>query len=95
MLRALDKPTRTARIQIIEEQKVIEMITEYHSKLAKRFSAEVVGSMDMDTLIDYARDCLFREYTEQYTIEQLVTEVEEYFPKLLEGVFFVDQSGQQ
>lgn len=62
------------------------MNAEYHSKLAERFSAEVVESMDMDALINYARDCLFREYTEQYTIEQLVTEVEEYFPKLLEEV---------
>lgn len=52
-------------------------------KLLNDYALEVVEGMDMDTLVSYAIDALRRDM-ETLTTEELVEEVTEYYPHLLE-----------
>jgi hypothetical protein len=54
------------------------------SDLASDFANRMVEGMDMDTLVTYAVEMLRRSYETEYTMEQLVAEVKEYSPDLLE-----------
>ena len=54
--------------------------------LACQLAEHIVEGMDMDTLVTYATECLQRVYQEEYTEEQLITEVKDYAPHLLEEV---------
>lgn len=60
------------------------MVTKEHADLAGRLAERMVEGMDMDTLVTYAMDCLLKSYQEDYTMDQLVGEVKEYYPDLLE-----------
>ena len=46
---------------------------------------QVLDSMDMKTLEQYAYDMLVQCFND-YTEEELITEVSEYYPELLEDV---------
>ena len=54
------------------------------SDLASDFAARMAEDMDMDTLVFYAVEMLRKSYETDYTMEQLVAEVKEYYPDLLE-----------
>ena len=60
------------------------MVSKEHAELASRMAERMVESMDMDTLVTYAIDCLLKSYQEEYTMDQLVGEVKDYYPDLLE-----------
>ena len=51
--------------------------------LIESFAERMVDDMDIDTVCTLALEYLKQSYSE-YTIEQLKTEVEEYYPDLLE-----------
>ena len=51
--------------------------------LSRKLAEAIVEGMDMGDLITYATEQLTLSY-EQYTEEQLVAEVKEYYPDLLE-----------
>lgn len=53
------------------------------NELASQLAQEMVDGMDMDTLVTYAID-QFRSYYEMLSEEDLVAEVQEYYPHLLE-----------
>lgn len=55
------------------------------SRLIDSFITEVINGMDMDTLVSYAYDCMSRDFR-GYTDEQLIAEVRDYYPHLLEDV---------
>lgn len=52
---------------------------ELQSKLVYR----IVEGMDMDTLVQYAQDQLHKEF-DWFSNEELVNEVRDYYPDLLE-----------
>ena len=52
--------------------------------LSRKLAEAIVEGMDMGDLITYAIEQLTLSY-EQYTEEQLVAEVKEYYPDLLEN----------
>ena len=53
-------------------------------ELLNEYVLEVVEGMDMDTLVTYAIDALRRDM-ETLTTDELVAEVTEYYPHLLEN----------
>ena len=54
------------------------------AELIDAYSRQVLENMDMKTLEMYAYDMLVQCFND-YTEEELITEVEEYYPELLEG----------
>jgi hypothetical protein len=52
-------------------------------ELQKAYIDSILESMDIDALEQLAKDYLNDNYDE-YTVDQLITEVEEYYPHLLE-----------
>ena len=51
--------------------------------LAQALAERIVEGMDMDTLVTYAMETLFQNYS-SYTEDQLRAEVSEYAPDLLD-----------
>ena len=51
--------------------------------LAQALAERIVEGMDMDTLVTYAIETLFQNYS-SYTEDQLRAEVSEYAPDLLD-----------
>ena len=60
------------------------MTPEQREQLQDDFINHLVDDMDLKTLCRFACDVLSQEY-DQYTIEELKTEVKEYYPELLEN----------
>lgn len=54
-------------------------------KLLNEYVLEVVEGMDTATLVSYAIDALRAELDRLYTTDELVAEVQEYYPHLLEN----------
>ena len=52
-------------------------------ELQKAYIDSILESMDIDALEQLAKDYLNDNYDE-YTVDQLITEVEDYYPELLE-----------
>ncbi len=52
-------------------------------ELQKAYIDSILESMDIDALEQLAKDYLNDNYDE-YTVDQLITEVEDYYPHLLE-----------
>ena len=52
-------------------------------QLQKAYIDSILECMDIDALEQLAKDYLNDNYDE-YTVDQLITEVEEYYPDLLE-----------
>lgn len=55
-----------------------------HDKLATMYADRIVDNMDLGDLMAFAIEVLETQYREDYTKEQLVNEVLEYQPDLLE-----------
>lgn len=53
-------------------------------KLLNEYVLEMVEGMDTATLVSYAIDALRAELDRLYTTDELVAEVQEYYPHLLE-----------
>lgn len=53
--------------------------------LIDSYAQQILDSMDMKTLEQFAYDCLV-ENLKDYTEEELITEVSETYPELLEEV---------
>lgn len=53
-------------------------------KLLDQYVLEVVEGMDMDTLVAYATEALRAELDRLYTTDELIAEVQEYYPHILE-----------
>lgn len=53
------------------------------SELQSEYVHRIVEGMDMDTLVQYAQDMLNKEF-EYLSDEQLVDEVRDFYPDLLE-----------
>ena len=60
------------------------MTPEQRDRLQDDFINQIVDDMDLKTLCRFACDVLSQEY-DQYTTEELKTEVKEYYPELLEN----------
>ena len=60
------------------------MTPEQRDQLQDDFINQIVDDMDLKTLCRFACDVLSQEY-DKYTIEELETEVKEYYPALLEN----------
>ncbi|MFZ9741745.1 MAG: DUF7326 family protein [Candidatus Nanopelagicaceae bacterium] len=58
--------------------------TNDRSTLVERYAEQIMDSMDMKTMEQFVFDTLV-ESLNDYSVEELVTEVEEYYPELLEG----------
>ena len=56
-----------------------------HSDLVDAYAQQILDSMDMKTLEQFAYDCLVNNLHD-YTEDQLITEVSESYPELLEDV---------
>lgn len=54
------------------------------AELIDAYAQQVLENMDMKTLEMYAYDMLVQCFND-YTEEELITEVEEYYPELLEA----------
>ena len=54
------------------------------SDLIDAYAQQVLDSMDMKTLEQYAYDMLVNCF-EGYTDEELITEISDHYPELLEG----------
>ena len=52
-------------------------------ELQKAYIDSILEGMDIDALEQLAKDYLNDNYDE-YTVDQLITEVEDYYPELLE-----------
>ena len=52
------------------------------AELIDAYAQQVLDNMDMKTLEQYAYDMLVQCFND-YTEEELITEVEEYYPELL------------
>ena len=52
-------------------------------ELQKAYIDSILESMDIDALEQLAKDYLNDNYDE-YTVDQLITEVKDYYPELLE-----------
>lgn len=66
------------------------MTPEQRDQLQDDFINQIVDDMDLKTLCAFACDCLAQEY-DLYSIEELRTEVKEYYPELLEN----EQEGER
>ena len=53
------------------------------SELIDAYAQQILDSMDMKTLEQFAYDCLVENIT-NYTEDELITEVSETYPELLE-----------
>ena len=53
-------------------------------KLLNEYARACVDGMDFDTMWTYALDSLRAELDRNYTTDELVAEVQEYYPHLLE-----------
>lgn len=59
-------------------------MTEYtQTDLIESYAQQILDSMDMKTLEVFAYDCLV-ENLKDYTQEELITEISETYPELLE-----------
>lgn len=59
-------------------------MTEYtQTELIEAYAQQILDSMDMKTLKIFAYDCLVQNLKD-YTQEELITEVSETYPELLE-----------
>ena len=56
-----------------------------HEQLAEEYASFLVDSMDTKSLMILAQEYLENEYKNNYTLEQLKTEISENAPDLLEG----------
>jgi hypothetical protein len=54
-------------------------------QLVEDYAHLIVEGMDMDTLVSFAYDTMLENLTD-YTDEELLTEVTDYYPELLENV---------
>ena len=54
------------------------------SDLIDAYAQQVLDSMDMKTLEQFAYDCLVSNLNE-YSEDELITEISETYPELLEG----------
>lgn len=54
-------------------------------KLLNEYARACVDGMDFDTMWNYALDSLRAELDRNYTTDELVWEVQEYYPHLLEN----------
>jgi hypothetical protein len=54
-----------------------------HSQLATEFAQRIVDSMDIDTLMLIVFEMLENEYSKEYTMQQLIEQVLEDAPDLL------------
>lgn len=52
--------------------------------LANKLAEHIVDGMDINTLVTYAVECLQRSYQSDYTDDQLIEDVKEFAPHLLE-----------
>lgn len=57
--------------------------TDDRSTLVERYAEHLMDSMDMKTMEQFVYDTLV-ENLNNYSAEELITEVEEYYPELLE-----------
>jgi hypothetical protein len=55
------------------------------TELIDAYAQQILDSMDMKTLEQFAYDCLVNNLTD-YTEDELITEVSECYPELLEEV---------
>ena len=60
------------------------MTPEQRDQLQGNLIHQIIDDMDLKTLCRFAYDVLSQEY-DQYSIEELKTEVKEYYPELLEN----------
>ena len=54
-----------------------------HQKLLESYIEEIINGMDHKTMCQYVYDMLEQDF-ETYSEEELVTEVKDYYPHLLE-----------
>lgn len=52
-------------------------------KITEKYASQVVESMDVDSLVEFAYDTIV-ENLNDYTIQELIEEVENYDPDLLD-----------
>ena len=62
------------------------MTKDEKNDLACKLAEHIVEGMDIDTLVTYATECLQRAYQDEYTDEQLIIELKDYAPHLLEEI---------
>ncbi len=62
----------------------IKSYTNDHSTLVERYAEQLLDSMDMKTMEQFVYDTLVENLTD-YTEDELITEISETYPEILEG----------
>ena len=62
----------------------IKSYTNDHSTLVERYAEQILDSMDMKTMERFVYDTLVENLTD-YSEDELVTEISETYPEILEG----------
>ena len=62
----------------------IKSYTNDHSTLVERYAEQILDSMDMKTMERFVYDTLVENLTD-YTEDELITEISETYPEILEG----------
>ena len=62
----------------------IKSYTNDHSTLVERYAEQILDSMDMKTMEQFVYDTLVENLTD-YTEDELITEISETYPEILEG----------
>lgn len=70
-------------VDLYSEVLKFEKMSIDRDKITEKYASQVVESMDVDSLVEFAYDTIV-ENLNKYTIQELIEEVEEYDPDLLD-----------
>lgn len=70
-------------VDLYSEVLKFEKMSIDRDKITEKYASQVVESMDVDSLVEFAYDTIV-ENLNDYTIQELIEEVEEYDPDLLD-----------
>ena len=75
----------TNQVGVLIKSPILPLIDMNKADLIDAYAQQILDSMDMKTLEQFAYDCLVNNLHD-YTEDQLITEVSETYPELLEDV---------
>lgn len=70
-------------VDLYSEVLKFEKMSIDRDKITEKYASQVVESMDVDSLVEFAYDTIV-ENLNDYTIQELIEEVENYDPDLLD-----------
>jgi DNA-binding IscR family transcriptional regulator len=70
-------------VDLYSEVLKFEKMSIDRDKITEKYASQVVESMDVDSLVEFAYDTIVENLNE-YTIQELIEEVENYDPDLLD-----------